>query len=110
MWKDLPYKGCVYFSLILNALSLIFILISRGFLPPVVPLFYGLPSGADQLTPGLGLVVAPVTGIAMTFINIFVGDLTRDIFLKKTLIISSAFVALLLSIAVIKIVLLVGFF
>lgn len=110
MWKNLPYKGCIYFSLVLNALSLVSILVLRRFLPPLVPLFYGLPSGAEQLTPTVGLIIAPIIGFALTFVNILVSRLTRDIFLKRTLIISSAFVSLLLSIAVTKIIFLVGFF
>lgn len=110
MWKNLPYKGCVYFSVVLNIVSVVIILILRGILPPVVPLFYGLPAGAEQLAPTLALVLAPAAGLVITAINIFVSRLTKNIFLKKTLMISSAFVSLLLTIAVIKINLLVGFF
>lgn len=110
MWKNIPYKGCVYFSVILNLVSIVLIFILKEFLPPVVPLFYGLPAGAEQLTPSLGLILAPISGFIIMAINIFISNLTHDAFLKKTLIISSAFISLLLAIAVTKIVLLVGFF
>jgi hypothetical protein len=110
MWKNLPYKGCIYFSIILNAVSVIFILVLKRILPPVVPLFYGLPAGADQLTSNLGLLLAPATGFAITAVNVFISNMTRDIFLRRALIISSAFASILLAITVIKIVFLVGFF
>lgn len=110
MFKNLPYKEYVYFSLVLNIVSIILILILKGILPPVVPLFYGLPAGAMQLSPTVALILIPTAGVVITLINIFISRLTKDAFLKKTLIISSAFISFLLSIAVFKIIFLVGFF
>jgi hypothetical protein len=110
MWKNLPYKSCVYFSIVINFISVVLILTLKSTLPPVVPLFYGLPSGAEQLAPALGLTFAPASGLVITVLNLFLSSLTRDVFLKKTLVISSAFVSLLLAITVTKIFLLVGFF
>ena len=110
MWKNLPYKGCVYFSLALNILLISIILILKRFLPPIVPLFYGLPDGVEQLTPYFGLILAPIIGLVITFVNIFISNTIRDVFLKKALIISSAFISLLLAITITKIILLVGLF
>jgi len=110
MWKDLPYKGCIYLSVFLNIISALIIFVLKGYLPPVVPLFYGLPVGAEQLTPALELLLAPAIGLIITAINVSISILSKDIFLKKSLIISSAFISLLLTITVIKIVLLIGFF
>ncbi len=110
MWKKIPYRGCIYASVFLNTVSAIAIFALKGFLPPVVPLFYGLPTGAEQLTPTLGLLLVPAVGLIITFINVFVSVISKDDFLKKSLIISSVFISLLLTITVIKIVLLVGFF
>jgi len=110
MWKNLPYRGCIYFSIIIDFISIVLILVLKSILPPVVPLFYGLPSGAEQLTPVLGLILAPASGLVITALNLFMSSLTQDIFLKKTLVTSSAFISLLLAITVTKIFLLVGFF
>jgi hypothetical protein len=110
MWKNLPYKGYIYFSVALNIVSIILIFVLRGFLPPVVPLFYGLPVGSDQLTPSFGLILAPIAGLAIMTINSLVSNFIKDTFFKKTLIISSAFISLLMAITVSKIILLVGFF
>jgi hypothetical protein len=110
MWKKLPFKGCIYFSLIINLVLAALTVVLRGILPPVVPLFYGLPAGTEQLAPSIELAIAPALGFVITLLNIFLSSLTKDIFLKKTLVISSAFISLLLAITFIKIVLLVGFF
>lgn len=110
MWKNLPYKGCVYFSIVINVFSAVVILVLKGFLPPIVPLFYGLPEGSEQLIPTLGLILVPATGLAITALNVLLCGTIRDTFLRKLLIISSAFISLLLMITTIKIILLVGFF
>jgi hypothetical protein len=110
MWKNLPYKNCIYFSIAINLLSAILILVLKGLLPPVVPFFYGLPDGIEQLVPSLGLIIAPAIGLVITAINIFLCRIIHEVFLKKVLIISTAFISLLLVITNIKIVLLVGFF
>ena len=110
MWKNLPYKSFVYFSLTLNLILEILIFVVKSHLPPLVPLLYGLPSGVEQLTPTDLLFVVPISGIVITIINVLASNLTKDLFLKKILIISSSFVSLLLSITVVKIILLVGFF
>jgi hypothetical protein len=110
MWKKIPYRGCVYLSVFLNVVSALIVFALKGYLPPVVPLFYGLPTGAEQLTPMLGLFLVPVVGLIITAINVLVSIFSKDDFLKKSLIISSVFISLLLTVTVIKIVLLVGFF
>lgn len=110
MWKNVPFKGSVYFSITLNLILIIFVIVIEEFLPPVVPLFYGLPSGIDQLVPSLTLILAPILGLITTLINIIISSLIEENFLKKTLIVSSVFISLLFSITVVKIILLVGFF
>jgi len=110
MWKKTPFKGYVYFSFGLNLILIVAILVLRDLLPPVVPLFYGLPIGTDQLISTTTLVVAPIAGLVITLTNVFISNLLSDGFLRRSLIISSGFVSLLLAITVIKIVLLVGFF
>jgi hypothetical protein len=110
MWKKIPYKGSIYLSASLNIVSAIIIFALKGFLPPVVPLFYGLPTGTEQLTPVLGLFLVPIVGLVVIAINVLLSIFTKDDFLKKSLIISSVFISLLLTVTVIKIVLLVGFF
>ena len=108
--EKLTIQRLCLFLASLNVLLIGIILILKGFLPPIVPLFYGLPDGVEQLTPYFGLILAPAIGLVIPFVNIFISNTIRDIFLKKALVISSAFISLLLAITIIKIVLLVGLF
>lgn len=110
MWKNLPLKNVGYLSLVLGIVSIITIILAYNFLPPVVPLLYGLPSGQSQLVPKLILFIAPVVGILVTFLNLLIARFAKDIFFKKTLIIAGAFITILATIATIKTILLVGFF
>lgn len=110
MWKSLPFKECIYFSLVVNILVAVLVLILKPFLPPVVPFFYGLPTGSEQLIGSYGLFIAPATGIILTILNISISNVISNLFLKKAIVISSAFVSLLLSVTVVKVILLVGFF
>lgn len=110
MWKNLPLKSCVYASGALSALSIVAVIGLRSYLPPVVPLFYGLPSGVNQLVPTLGLLIVPITSLAITTLNIFLTKFTKDLFFKMTLIVASTFISVLTAITIFKIILLVGFF
>jgi len=110
MWKNLPFRGYVITSLALNVILGIVIFIIKDFLPPVIPLFYGLPSGTSQLVPTIGLVIAPTIGFNINLINITIASFVKDLFFKKTLAMSSMFVSVLVFITTLKIILLVGFF
>lgn len=108
--ERLPMKRFMYSSIGLSLFTALAILGLKGLLPPEVPLFYGKPTGEEQLVPTLGLLIAPGVSLLIVILNtIFVG-LTKDVFLKKALIISSLFVSVLTTITVIKIIFLVGFF
>ena len=106
----MPIKSVVYSSLAINLACFLIILLIKGFLPPVVPLFYGLPSGSEQLSPTNGLFILPAAGVGITFLNLLIAGNVKDVYLKKALIISSVFVSILSAITIVKIILLVGFF
>lgn len=110
MWKNLPLKGYVYASVGLSFVSILAILILKNYLPPVVPFFYGLPVGSSQLVPTLGMLLAPGVNILIILLNIVLSNFSKDVFFKRTLIISGFFVSMLTTITVFKIIVLVGFF
>lgn len=110
MWKNLPLKEYVYTAAVMNIISLLAILISKSFIPPIVPLFYGLPAGINQLVPSYLLFITPITGLGISVLNISLARITKDLYFKKLLIISSSFASVLLAITTIKIILLVAFF
>ena len=109
MFKNLPFGSFFYSALALGVLSLVFSLIAQRFLPPVVPLLYGLPSGADELIPSWLLIIAPGISLLITGLNIFLALKLKDKFIKTILSTSALLLAVLSTITVLKIVFLVGF-
>ncbi len=111
-WKNTPLKSFIFTSIAINLTTIIIIMVTIWIkiLPPVVPLFYGLPTGANQIVKNWELLIAPLSALIITFINFFLTYITRDLYLKKTLIVSATFISALSIITIIKIVLLVGFF
>lgn len=109
-WKKIPFYGLVISGLGLNLAVILLFLLVKGFLPPVIPLLYGRPSGSGQLLPDFGILLAPALSIALILVNVVISGYITDLFSKKLLIAASCLISLLTSITVIKIIFLVGFF
>lgn len=107
--QKLPFKGYFYLAIGVDVLCSLLLALTRANLPPVTPLFYGLPVGNQQLVPSIGLLVAPAVALAITVINIILALYLKEVFLKKVLAVSSFFISLLSIVTVAKIILLVGF-
>lgn len=109
MLKKLPLRNCVYSALALDFVAALIIFLVKGNLPPIVPLFYGKPIGVGQLVLPYGLLLAPLAAAIITVINITLASYIKDVFIKKVFSVASLFVSALVTITIIKIVLLVGF-
>ena len=109
-FRELPFKNCIYLSFGISVLTIVAVVAFTGFLPPEVPLFYGKPVGAGQLTKTLGLTIAPATSLLILALNLFISILATNAFIKKVLIITTCVVSILVAITVVKIFFLVGFF
>ena len=105
-----PFAGYFYISFTLNTLTILAILAVKNYLPPVVPLFYGVATGTDQLTSTLGLLIAPLASIVITSINLLLCQRVEDHFLKRILAASAILISFLTTITILKIIFLVGFF
>lgn len=104
------FKKTVIICLIINLLAIIIVVILRKNLPPVIPLFYGLPVSEEQLTSSLGLIIPGIVSLVLITINYFLAQSAKDEFIEKILtglIISTTALSL---IAVIKTIMLVGSF
>lgn len=110
LWNNLPFKGYIYTTVIINLLILVLIFACIGFLPPEAPLFYGNVLGESQLTKTIFLAIAPLTSLIILIVNISLSYITDDLFLKKVLIVSALFISILTAITILKIILLVGLF
>ena len=109
-FRELPFKNYIYFSLGLLFLTIIVVFALNRFLPPEVPLFYGKPVGEGQLTKTFGLAIAPLSALAVLTLNSIIATITKEVFIKKMLILASLAACTLVVITTFKIVFLVGFF
>jgi len=109
-WKKIPFRNLFIVAGIISIISALSILLVKGFLPPVVPLFYGKPIGVEQLSVNLSLLLIPSVSIVITLVNILIGKSVGDDFLQKSLAVSSLLISFMSFLTVVKIILLVGFF
>lgn len=93
--------------LFIDVVTILIILVARKNLPPIIPLFYGLPVSDSVLAPNLGLAIPAILSGVSVSINLGLNSLLKDSFLEQ--ILSGLAIALtaLSVIAVAKIILLV---
>jgi len=95
---------------IINGLEVLFILVFKNHLPPLIPFFYGLPISNQQLAEKTTLALLPLISEGLIIINLGIAKFAKDEFLEK---ISGGFtilVTILALVAVLKIFMLVGSF
>ncbi|OGM20674.1 hypothetical protein A2955_04860 [Candidatus Woesebacteria bacterium RIFCSPLOWO2_01_FULL_37_19] len=105
-----PLVKLLRLSFILSLVNIVVVLLIKNFLPPQIPLYYGLAEGQEQLSGTLGLVVPGILSLSLTSVNTIIMFFVKDNFIKQTLIISSLVVTIFATITTLKIILLVGSF
>jgi hypothetical protein len=109
-WKKVAFRNYFLAAFLLAIFTVLAVFVLLNFLPPLVPLFYGKPTGSEQLAPTWFLFVVPGISILITTIDLFVNSSIKDEFIRKIMAVSSLIVSIMASVTVVKIVLLVGFF
>lgn len=102
--KNIPFIRVISFFLLLNVISVILIIIFSKYLPPQVPLNYGLPRGERQLTQPTLLILPVLLSSFFILLNSVFSLIIKPSFLKNVLIISGVFVSVLSLITVIRII------
>ena len=97
-------------SLIGNLATLAFVIIIQNQLPPLIPLFYGLPKTEEQVATSISLVIPGILATSVILINLLISQITNDDYLKKILILTGVVSAFLSTITTLKIIFLVGVF
>lgn len=108
--KNLPFLPYIYISLGTSILVVLVVLLVQRFLPPQVPLFYGAPASEKQLTSSLGLIIPSLASIIISVFNVSLTFLAKDIFIKKTLVLTTFLISIFAAITTVKIIFLVGSF
>lgn len=106
--EKLPLKGFFNVSWILDFMVIFFGILVQKRLPPQIPIFYGLPQGEAQISPSFGILIPPISSLIFIFLNLFLINVIKDEFIKKTLVIAGLTTAVFASVTVVKIVFLVG--
>ncbi len=106
----LPFKDFVVASAFINILMVAIVLLIQRWLPPQVPLFYGKPSGEEQLASSLVLTLPSIVSLLILLINVSFAAILKDEFLRKTLVLAAIVVTFFAAITTIKIIFLVGSF
>jgi hypothetical protein len=106
----LPFQKLIILSIIINVASIGFVFILLNHLPPEIPLFFGLAQSEAQLKSSLSLVVPGIIALGITVLNVVIGLITSNEYLRKILISATVAVSILSIITTIKILLLVGSF
>lgn len=108
MTKNNPTKSYVKLATVVGVAALIVSLISQKFLPPEIPLFYGLAQGEDQLSPKLGLLIPGALSLVITLLNEVASKSLEDDYLIKALAIASLFASIFAITTTVRIILLTG--
>jgi hypothetical protein len=106
--QALPLINLLYISVGISVLNLLIILIAQRFLPPVVPLYYGLAEGEQQLGTLNELFILPVLSFGVIIANYVLASFINNEFIKQALVIIALSTSLLLLITSVKIIFLVG--
>jgi hypothetical protein len=107
---DIPYKKWVNAIVVVNLLIIAGIFVIKNFLPPEVPIFYGLPSGQEQLGGVYLLALPSIISLGVIFLNILLGVFIKDEFLVKILTLTGIASTFFSLVTTVKIIFLVGNF
>jgi hypothetical protein len=108
--EKIPLSKLLYIAFGLGSINILTTLLLQNYLPPEVPLYFGLAKGQEQLTTSLGLVAPGAISLGVTILNTALAYVSKDDFLQKTLVISAFSVSIIAFIATIEIIFLVGSF
>lgn len=108
--ENIPFKNFVGAAFLVNIIMIALVLLVQSFLPPQIPLYYGLPEGEGQLASSLMLVAPSLVSLLILAINISISYFLKEDFFKKTFILVSIGVTIFSAITTIKIILLTGSF
>lgn len=99
-----------FLPIVINFFIILFIISAKKYIPSEVPLYYGLPSGRQQLAPALALIIPSVSSVVVIILNSLLSLAVKNDFLKQALITSGFVYTLLSAITTLKIILLIGSF
>jgi hypothetical protein len=108
--ESLPFRPYFTGALIVNALMILWGIAVQKFLPPEIPLFYGVAEGENQLARSIFIFLPNIFALIILVANIFIAHLTTEEFFKKILIVAGIIATFFATITTIKVSFLIGSF
>lgn len=96
-------------GLLIGLVNIVFQLTCVYFLPPQIPLLYGMPEGESQLIGSSLFFLSGVLGLSILLINYFLCKLTDNIFFQYSLMLSALVINIFILVTSLKIFMLVGY-
>lgn len=107
---SIPFRQYLAVAFAVNLLVILAVVLLKNSLPPVVPLFYGLPRGAEQLGTRTMLALPALISTSIIVVNTILIIQIDNPFLQKVFLALIITSTALSTITVIKIIALVGSF
>lgn len=107
LYENVPFKNFVTAAFLLNIVVIVIVLVLQTFLPPQIPLFYGLPEGEEQLTSSLILIIPSSVSLLILAANVSLSYFLKEDFLKKILVITALGITIFSLVTTIKIIFLI---
>ncbi len=107
-FEKIPLKGLFIASFLVSAFGILIGIIAQFFLPPQIPLYFGLPQTNAQLAKPLFIILPSFLSLFISMINTIISIRVSDAYLKKTLAFASLAVCILAIVTTLKIIFLVS--
>jgi hypothetical protein len=105
-----PFKDYITLAIVINVVIAATTLILHSFLPPEIPLFYGMPEGPGQLASSWLLALPSLLALSVILINLLIASFVEDDFVKKVIILGGILTTFFSATTTIQIIFLVGSF
>lgn len=105
-----PFRDFVAIAVIVNVILIGATLALHSFLPPEIPLFYGMPEGAAQLASSWLLALPSLVALFIILVNLLIASFVENDFLKRVIIIGGVTATFFSATTTIQIMFLVGSF
>ncbi|MFC1649388.1 hypothetical protein ACFL2C_01570 [Patescibacteria group bacterium] len=108
--EGVAYSKLLVLSLAINLIVVVLVFVFKSFLPPQVPLLFGLAEGTDQLVNTTSLILPSLISIIIVLINTAMALIVTDDYLQKALVLTAFASSVIATIATLEIIFLVGSF
>lgn len=105
-----PFRDFVTIAILVNLILIAASLALHTFLPPEIPLFYGMPEGSEQLASSWLLALPSLVALFIILVNLLIASFVEDEFIKRVIILAGIATTFFSATTTVQIMFLVGSF